>query len=318
MTEFILHIGTHKTGTTAIQAYLSENRERLLEQGVDFPIVGRTPAGAQAHRHFSALFRNTVNEIPPEFKQAISGGFTSSEKCILSSEDFWFCADREAVDRAFSVIGTNAKVVCYLREPVSHIFSMYREAIKGGETAPCGEFVSRFRRGLTEGNKYGYYRYQERLGNWRERWPVVVVHYHACDDAVGTFLAQSGIAVQTDGWPDPGRRNEAMSDVAAMMVLRCNRMVASGAMTPVERRSYRIAAQRMSKPLQTKYVSLLISEAVDMNPLKDSFAKQNPDFAAMRDATGDTISRPVDIDLSDDRVRKILRTPGRFSESVGI
>lgn len=306
MTEFILHIGTHKTGTTAIQAYLSGNRERLLELGVDFPVVGRTPAGSQAHRHFSALCRNIVNEIPAGFQQAISNGFTSAEKCILSSEDFWFCADHEAIERAHDLVGSDAKIVCYLREPVSHIFSMYREAIKGGEVARYDEFVGRFRKGLTERNKYGYYRYQERLGNWKERWPVVVVRYRNGDDAVGSFLAQSGIAVQTDGWPDPGRRNEAMSDVATMMLLRCNRMMESRLITPAKRKEYKTAVQRMSNALQAEHASLLIFEAINMHPLKAAFAKQNPDFAAMCDATEDVIGRPMDISLPDNRICELL------------
>lgn len=38
--RLILHIGTNKTGTTAIQACLSSHRELLVENGVLYPIVG--------------------------------------------------------------------------------------------------------------------------------------------------------------------------------------------------------------------------------------------------------------------------------------
>lgn len=34
----ILHIGAEKTGTTTIQEFLTLNRERLLAQGVHFPM----------------------------------------------------------------------------------------------------------------------------------------------------------------------------------------------------------------------------------------------------------------------------------------
>jgi hypothetical protein len=306
MTKFILHIGTHKTGTTAIQDYLSENRERLLEYGVDFPVVGRTPEGSQAHRHFSAFCRNFVTEIPPEFEQAISGGFTHAETCILSSEDFWFCADRASVRRVYDIVGENATVVCFLRDPVSHIFSMYREALKSGTTASCVDFVEQFREGLVQGDTNSYYRYEERLGHWREFWPVAIIHYCDRADAVTSFLAQSGISLQTDEWPAPGRKNEAMSDVSAMMLLRLNRMAESGAMSPVTRRAYKRKALLMSKALQADYASLLISAAVDVSPLKAAFAEQNPNLEALCNTVGDNVVQPVDIDLPNDGIGELL------------
>ena len=36
-----LHIGTHKTGTTAIQAFLMKNEQGLRQQGILFPVSGR-------------------------------------------------------------------------------------------------------------------------------------------------------------------------------------------------------------------------------------------------------------------------------------
>ena len=38
--ECILHIGLPKTGTTSLQAALSENRESLLRHGVVYPETG--------------------------------------------------------------------------------------------------------------------------------------------------------------------------------------------------------------------------------------------------------------------------------------
>lgn len=35
-----LHIGTHKTGTTALQQTLAENREQLVQQGFLYPQAG--------------------------------------------------------------------------------------------------------------------------------------------------------------------------------------------------------------------------------------------------------------------------------------
>ena len=37
--KIILHIGQSKTGTSAIQTYLTINKEKLLEQGFYFPMI---------------------------------------------------------------------------------------------------------------------------------------------------------------------------------------------------------------------------------------------------------------------------------------
>ncbi|MCH8942156.1 MAG: hypothetical protein IIA48_06935 [Bacteroidetes bacterium] len=39
MAKFILHIGQSKTGTTAIQSFLSENRKILHNKGILYPDI---------------------------------------------------------------------------------------------------------------------------------------------------------------------------------------------------------------------------------------------------------------------------------------
>jgi hypothetical protein len=43
MKTVYLHIGNFKTGTSAIQASCSRNRDLLLENGIDYLLSGRTP-----------------------------------------------------------------------------------------------------------------------------------------------------------------------------------------------------------------------------------------------------------------------------------
>src|SRR4029453_10824750 len=40
----ILHVGTHKTGTTAIQRTLAENTDYFAKNGIHWPMFGRGPA----------------------------------------------------------------------------------------------------------------------------------------------------------------------------------------------------------------------------------------------------------------------------------
>ena len=39
MTRLLLHVGTHKTGTTAIQTFAMRHRAALLERGLLFPTL---------------------------------------------------------------------------------------------------------------------------------------------------------------------------------------------------------------------------------------------------------------------------------------
>ena len=47
MATLYLHIGMHKTGTTAIQRFCAENRRALLKRGYCYPLIFRKYKGAE-------------------------------------------------------------------------------------------------------------------------------------------------------------------------------------------------------------------------------------------------------------------------------
>jgi hypothetical protein len=51
--KLILHIGTHKTGTTSLQAWLANNREALAANGVSYPHA--TVAHGSGHHRLKDL-----------------------------------------------------------------------------------------------------------------------------------------------------------------------------------------------------------------------------------------------------------------------
>ena len=67
-----MHIGTHKTGTTAIQHFLDQNRSRLLEQGFLYPAVPEGSLAPRQHRYIRVIaddpekLLNYFNEIIAE------------------------------------------------------------------------------------------------------------------------------------------------------------------------------------------------------------------------------------------------------------
>ena len=49
MVDIILHVGRPKTGTTAIQNFLANNKSKLLQQGVLYPHTGRFSISSNNH-----------------------------------------------------------------------------------------------------------------------------------------------------------------------------------------------------------------------------------------------------------------------------
>ena len=58
--KLILHIGSEKTGTTAIQRFFKKNRERLIQNGIYYPLAPMVPDG---NHRWGPLFANNNDYI---------------------------------------------------------------------------------------------------------------------------------------------------------------------------------------------------------------------------------------------------------------
>ena len=86
----LLHTGLHKTGTTALQSFLSTAAEELSTRGLLYPMAGRPPDFPDGHHNIAwqlggdRRFRSsagTLDDVASEIS-AFPGD------AILSSEDF--------------------------------------------------------------------------------------------------------------------------------------------------------------------------------------------------------------------------------------
>ena len=128
----ILHIGRHKTGTSAIQHFLSRNRLRLRRLGWDYP---RSLSGRAAHHDFVAGLsarrsagdaRATPDSLARECKR-MSAWLTTPGDKIVSSEAFQNL-DPEILRDIFPIGRT--RVLVYLREPLDYLISSYAQTIQ--------------------------------------------------------------------------------------------------------------------------------------------------------------------------------------------
>lgn len=125
MTTLYLHIGTHRTATSSIQAFMLANWEALLAQGVLHPM--RIP------RHFAlfnAIFsgRRSVKEVALDLKLRASKHPVDIDRIVLSDEDVCMQTD-------LSLLGQfrdhfDVKVVFALRRQDLWLESWYLQNIK--------------------------------------------------------------------------------------------------------------------------------------------------------------------------------------------
>ena len=129
-----IHIGTHKTGTTSIQALLAANASTFSETGLLIPSTGRIDAASAGHHNIaweltgyrdydprSGTFAALLHEI---------SGSDALDVC-LTSEEFEFChADRAALCRlrdGLRGIGYEPRIICYLRPQADYLESLFAE-----------------------------------------------------------------------------------------------------------------------------------------------------------------------------------------------
>ena len=145
MKRLILHIGTHKTGTSAIQSWLASQRDALHRQGVHYGSTDRPPH-PQLPKH-NSLFWSLANpngDFAAE-KAAILADFEQSDcqTLILSeeglSEPFYQKLDRiSELQDHFEIM-----VVCFLRRQDYFLESLWNQKCREGlETRPISAFIA--------------------------------------------------------------------------------------------------------------------------------------------------------------------------------
>lgn len=133
MTSITIHIGSYKTGSTAIQQYLKRNRSALLKNGWIYP-------------HASCRNDNAHHLLPFALQQHTLQGDTEAENLVslilqesnargannilLSSEVFFSLTPVEIQKLAALLSGYEVKIVCYLRRQDRFIHSFYMQRIK--------------------------------------------------------------------------------------------------------------------------------------------------------------------------------------------
>lgn len=163
----LLHIGTHKTGTTSFQALLAQNSRYFRSQGLHYPLVGRNfPVAARLFSdhsrgwiHYSYGHHKLAWELSGRRRDKWSLGRSLTElqkdlqrrqaPSVLLSSEIFECLFRHpdalsVLRDALESLGYGCRVVVTLRTPTDYVQSLYTELAKWhGWTEDIDAFVGR-------------------------------------------------------------------------------------------------------------------------------------------------------------------------------
>lgn len=200
MTIF-LHIGTHKTGTTAIQRHLGRNAEFYASQGLWYPREAELLSGgrnAPTHLNIARSLDCTSKPKPYSKAQLEEMAETLQERSshylhtIISAEAFWrigfgrieadddpeqmWQRKAENIEHIRRLLGSNTDVVvaCVIRERASYLQSSYSEFV----------LATFYRRSIHKFLRSFQHiaDYQRQLKAWQQHFPVRTLSYERlCD-----------------------------------------------------------------------------------------------------------------------------------------
>ncbi len=199
--KLILHIGQHKTGTTALQDTLHADRARLRALGILYPEAGRDhrPDGSARNNHNGLFFAMEANRVRPGLPSFQSLGeavrseieTAQPERIVISAEHAFLAADMpdtKPLVMLDALIPGARDVVAYLRRPDRYLESWQRQLLRGRMTRlrPLHD-PQRVRRLM----KTCHLDYVRALRTYWDRYGSVrLFNYETIDDTVANFYSE--------------------------------------------------------------------------------------------------------------------------------
>ncbi len=152
--RIVLHIGSTKTGSSALQSTLFERRDALAKAGVLYSMSG---VAASAHHVLAAsihpgAWRMHVNDLPEDrsayFDEQCAAikaeaAAMDAHTIVLSTEYFWGSFEPSIYHRVRDAFeGYPIEVVAFVREPDEWVMSSYLQAVKSGESRDFDDWFS--------------------------------------------------------------------------------------------------------------------------------------------------------------------------------
>ncbi|RWH84606.1 MAG: hypothetical protein EOQ86_02440 [Mesorhizobium sp.] len=291
--RLILHIGTHKTGTKALQHFLSANRKELTEYGIYYAspvyevnfnsivnallLYGQEKLRYFLHENLRKAERNRAHTIvaSSEHLYAMVRYLTRFNAEKTSAEIL--AKERSLVERLRAAIPAHVEchILCYVRRPDHYLESLYNQNIKR-DSLVTGEVVDFLN---TIYDMLDYHRY---LSIWRDVFgssACSVRTYEAAlpnliDDFMRHVLGNEDIS----SFKQPHlRANERLSrDVMEYKRLRNEHVLSSE--RKLERRIFALVDKRITNPNNNHEYLLPDERAALLSRLEPSMERLRTEF----------------------------------------
>ena len=220
MKKLILHIGSHKTGTTAIQKGLLENKSKLEKEGLN--LFHEQPNGHN-YRTGSCSSWISFEGIKSDFKPILNLNILNRlnklpGNHILSSEEFFWFSDKEEIKNLvnhFKKVYDEIKIIMYIRRQDKQLLSHYQQGFKyqhssarqffGCKISPLPKYEPYFD---------SYLNYFEKAEAWAEnigRSNISIRLFESSKFYQGDIVADFFNCIGTDFQVKGTRVNEALS-----------------------------------------------------------------------------------------------------------
>lgn len=141
MTERIcfMHVGTGKTGSTAIQLALAQQQWYLSSQGVDYPDISENLSSASTGKPTAGNGIGILRKLQAGNLVGAIGLFrahvNTTNSSIISCEGIWHLPTATLVDfiSAIRDLGFRVKGLAYFRPQVDFLVSSYLQQVKSGK-----------------------------------------------------------------------------------------------------------------------------------------------------------------------------------------
>jgi hypothetical protein len=212
----IIHIGTQKTGTKALQGFLRRNCDALLRQGIRYLQAGREKGRGATHNEFARAMRGAADgPIWGVLRQELAQ--SDSRIDVLSAEGLWF-RDPAALKQQLPDV-RDFQIVVYLRRQDQYLQSLYMQAVSSGREYSFATWRDK----VPDRGKY-----LSTLDQWAGafgREAIIVRPYvrNGVVDTVGDFsrlMGAEGLASHEDHRRNPSPRRELLHFIRAFNELR--------------------------------------------------------------------------------------------------
>lgn len=280
MPSLLVHIGAHKTGTTAIQKSCHSGRRALARAGVIYPRCNWYHYAQ--HRLAFAMrgMRDPDSDAVPDLEQELAAlqaaiaAAPETARILISSEEF-FAAPPAAIARFHAALdGLPTRILAVTRRPDALFLSMYNQNVK----SPQNKFQRRIEAFLDDPLKL--HRDMNQRGcveNWANTFGDDAILLRRYEDAPPLEMLLAALDLPADLLPAPAPVNRSVpAEVAEIMRLS----KANGIAPELRQDLYRLASEvfadgaEMALPAAAR-ADMLARLAPDLDALFARFGMEN-------------------------------------------